>query len=138
MKIGELAQRSGLSCHTIRYYERIGLLPYADRDGGGQRDYDKTILTWVCFLKNLKATGMPLAQMLEYATLRDKGDASITERRQKLEQHRKKVAQDIKQLQENLQLLDKKIIAYQTIEQEIEQGTTNTDLESRFRQLAKS
>jgi hypothetical protein len=50
MKIGELARRqTGLSAHTIRYYERIGLLPYADRDRSRQRDYDASILTWIEF-----------------------------------------------------------------------------------------
>jgi DNA-binding transcriptional MerR regulator len=50
MKIGELAKRSELSAHTIRYYERIGLLPYADRDRSGQHDYDASILIWIKFL----------------------------------------------------------------------------------------
>jgi len=60
MKIGELAKRTGLSAHTIRYYERIALLPRAERDYGGQRDYDESILAWISFLKRLKATGMPI------------------------------------------------------------------------------
>ena len=47
MKIGELARRSGLSAYTLRYYERIGLLPYATRDGAGRRDYDASILAWI-------------------------------------------------------------------------------------------
>ena len=55
MKIGDLARRSGLSVHTIRYYERIGLLPRADRDASGHRDYDAAILTWIGFLDRIKA-----------------------------------------------------------------------------------
>ena len=53
MKIGELAKRSGLSAHTIRYYERIGLLPYAHRDQSSHRDYDESILTWIEFVDRL-------------------------------------------------------------------------------------
>lgn len=49
MKIGELARRTGLSLDTIRYYERIGLLPPADRNAARQRDYDPSILTWIAF-----------------------------------------------------------------------------------------
>ena len=67
MKIGELAKRSGLSAHTIRYYERIGLLPYADRDQSSQRDYDASILIWIAFLGRLKTTGwvpLPTLQRL--------------------------------------------------------------------------
>lgn len=70
MKIGELVKRSGLSAHTIRYYERIGLLPHADRDQSGQRDYDASILIWIEFLDRLKTTGMPIREMLRYAALR--------------------------------------------------------------------
>ncbi len=73
MKIGELAKRSGLSAHTIRYYERIGLLPYADRDQSSQRDYDASILIWIAFLGRLKTTGMPIREMLRYAALRESG-----------------------------------------------------------------
>ncbi len=69
MKIGTLARRSGLSAHTLRYYERIGLLPYADRDGSGQRDYDASILNWIEFLGRLKAANMPIREMLRYAEL---------------------------------------------------------------------
>ncbi|MEY9413635.1 DNA-binding transcriptional MerR regulator [Bradyrhizobium japonicum] len=70
MKIGDLAKRTGLSAHTLRYYERIGLLPYADRDRSGQRDFDASILTWIAFLDRLKTTGMPIRDMLRYAALR--------------------------------------------------------------------
>jgi 4-carboxymuconolactone decarboxylase len=70
MRIGEIARLSGLSAHTLRYYERIGLLPYADRDRSGQRDYDASILAWTEFLGRLKTTGMPIREMLRYAALR--------------------------------------------------------------------
>lgn len=73
MKIGELAKRAGLSAHTLRYYERIGLLPRADRDASGQRDYDASILVWIGFLERLKTTGMPIREMLRYAALREQG-----------------------------------------------------------------
>ena len=57
MKIGELARRSGRSAHTLRYYERIGLLPPPRRDDSGQRDYDASVLVWLAFLERLRATG---------------------------------------------------------------------------------
>ena len=80
MKIGELAKRSGLSAHTIRYYERIGLLPYAVRDQSRRRDYDTSILTWIEFLGRLKSTGMPIRDMLRYAELREKGGTEAQRR----------------------------------------------------------
>ena len=75
MKIGELAKRSGLTAHTIRYYERIGLIPHAVRDESRQRDYDASILIWIEFLGRLKTAGLPIREMLRYAALRDCGAA---------------------------------------------------------------
>ncbi|HEV2673335.1 MAG TPA: MerR family transcriptional regulator, partial [Aliidongia sp.] len=72
MKIGDLAKRTGMSTHTLRYYERIGLLPYAPRSSS-QREYDESILPWIEFLGRLKTTGMPIRDMVRYAGLRAKG-----------------------------------------------------------------
>ncbi|MCJ2093802.1 MerR family transcriptional regulator [Methylobacterium sp. J-072] len=112
MKIGDLARRSGLSAHTLRYYERIGLLPYADRDRAGRRDYDASILTWIAFLGRLKATGMPISEMLRYATLRAQGTPTGPERRQVLERHREQVRHRIAEFQSCLLVLDSKIAGY--------------------------
>src|SRR5260370_19502727 len=88
MKIGELAKRSELTAHTIRYYERIGLLPYADRNQSRQRDYDASILTWIEFLGRLKTTGMPIRDMLRYAALLERGVCTQPERPELLDRHR--------------------------------------------------
>lgn len=112
MKIGQLVRRSGLTAHTIRYYERIGLLPYADRDQSGQRDYDQSILTWIEFLGHLKATGMPIREMLHYAALREAGPATEAGRRELLEQHRDRVRVQLAELSECLLVLDAKIAGY--------------------------
>ncbi|MBD0414445.1 MerR family transcriptional regulator [Oryzicola mucosus] len=120
MKIGELAQRSGLSAYTIRYYERIGLLPYADRDASRQRDYDASILTWIAFLGRLKATGMPIQEMLRYAMLRQQGPQTNAERMALLKAHRQGVAAQIAELQASLLVLDTKIAGYADAEKRIE------------------
>ena len=112
MKIGELARRSGLSAHTIRYYEKIGLLPYADRDRSSQRDYDASILVWIAFLGRLKKTGMPIREMLEYAALRERGAGTEAERRDLLVRHRERVRARIAEMQESLLALDAKIAGY--------------------------
>src|SRR5207344_2174707 len=112
MKIGELAKRSGLTAHTIRYYERIGLLPYADRNQSRHRDYDASILTWIAFLGRLKTTGMPIRDMLRYAALRDEGEATGPARRRMLEVHRELVRTQIADLRECLLVLDTKIAGY--------------------------
>lgn len=112
MKIGELAQRSGLSAHTLRYYERIGLLPRVHRNSSRQRDYDLTILTWIEFLRRLKTTGMPLREMLRYARLREMGPKTKSERRRLLETHREQVRSNLAELQSCLASLDFKIATY--------------------------
>lgn len=129
MKIGELAKRTGLSAHTIRYYERIGLLPFADRDAGGQRDYDDSILIWIEFLGRLKTTGMPIREMLCYAALREQGHETGPERRALLEAHRERVREHIAELEACLLVLDTKIDTYV----EAEKGTQN-DKPNRNRQ----
>jgi len=112
MKIGDLARRSGLSAHTIRYYERIGLLPPADRDAAGRRDYDVSILVWLDFLGRLKATGMPIREMLSYARMRNEGAATEQGRHDLLVAHREQVRARIAELQSCLSVLDKKIAGY--------------------------
>ncbi|GAB2183904.1 MerR family transcriptional regulator [Roseibium sp. LAB1] len=116
MRIGDLAEKSGLSTDTLRYYEKIGLLPRPLRDGGGRRVYDATILRWIDFLDRLKATGMGIKDRLRYAELRTKGAASLTERRKLLEVHRGKVAGDIARMTEMLDVLDDKIDLYRRME----------------------
>jgi DNA-binding transcriptional MerR regulator len=129
MKISELAKRTGLSAHTIRYYERIGLLPFADRDTGGQRDYDETVLVWIGFLKRLKTTGMPIREMLQYAELRAQGDQTGPERRALLEQHRERVRAHLAELEDSLLVLDTKIDSYV----EAEKRTQNHDNSNQIR-----
>lgn len=116
MLIGDLAEKSGLSVDTLRYYEKIGLIPKAPRDAGGRRVYDSTALRWVDFLDRLKATGMGIRDRLRYAELRAKGQASLTARREMLQGHREKVAEDIARLTEMLDVLDDKICLYRKME----------------------
>lgn len=111
MKIGELSQKSGFSAHTLRYYEKIGLLPRAGRSSG-QRDYGAETLIWLAFIARLKATNMPLAEMIAYARLRAKGAPTLAARRDLLAAHRKRVKAQVALLQESLAVLDKKISTY--------------------------
>jgi len=120
MKIGDLAKRSGLSAHTLRYYERIGLLPYADRDRSGQRDYGAEILTWIEFLGRLKTTGMPIRDMLRYAELVGGGDSTLGPRREMLEEHRERIRAHMADLKACLRVLDGKIAFYTEAEERTE------------------
>jgi DNA-binding transcriptional MerR regulator len=126
MKIGELAQRTGLSAHTIRYCERIGLLPQARRDRSKQREYDASVLAWIDFIGRLKATGMPIREMLRYARLRDAGVRTNGQRRKLLEEHRERARADLAELKASLIVLDKKIAGYADAETRMkEHGSHN-------------
>lgn len=112
MRIGELAAISGLSAHTIRYYERIGLMPAASRNGSRHRTYDNQTLVWIEFLGRLKTTGMPLRDMVRYAKLRDLGAVSQAERQALLMAHRDVVQAHVDELTDCLAVLDAKIAGY--------------------------
>jgi DNA-binding transcriptional MerR regulator len=118
LTIAEMAERTGLSAHTLRYYERIGLLDPVRRGIGGQRRYGEEDLQWVTFLQRLRATGMPIRDMQRYADLRRRGDSTITERRELLEDHRDELITRIEELQRELQALTDKIGHYAQLENE--------------------
>lgn len=117
LTISKMAKRLDLSAHTIRYYERIGLFDPVGRGGNGHRVYAEKDVLWAEFLLRLKATGMPIQQMLRYAELRRSGDSTLAERRELLEQHRRDVQAQISQLSQSLEVLDNKIQIYHQLEQ---------------------
>jgi DNA-binding transcriptional MerR regulator len=118
LTIAEAAERTGLSAHTLRYYERIGLLDPVRRGVGGQRRYGEEDLQWVTFLQRLRATGMPIRDMQRYADLRRAGDSTIPERRMLLEEHRDELIARIEELQRELRALTDKINFYAELETE--------------------
>ena len=112
MKIGLFAQKVNLSAHTLRYYEKRGLIK-VDRDQSGQRSYNENDLAWVQFIQRLKDTGMHLKDIQRYADLRYQGDSSLKERFEMLQKHRSFVKEQIKNWQISPKKLDHKIEWYQ-------------------------
>lgn len=88
MKISEVADKTGLSISTIRYYERSGLCPHVQRGPDGQRQFSQKDADWLTLLASLRATGMPLAKMRSFAALYAAGDATIPDRKTALLAHR--------------------------------------------------
>lgn len=108
MTIQEFSKRIGASPHTIRYYEKIGLLNKVKRTTGGHRWFDERDILWFDFIIRLKETGMPLEEILCYARLRMEGKSTLPDRRHLLERHAKSLAQEITKLQNHqLKLLEK-------------------------------
>ena len=116
LTIAEVAQRTGLTAHTLRYYERIGLIAAVPRAPGGQRRYADADMDWLAFLLRLRETGMPIQGMQAFARLRSQGDASASERREVLEQHFAEVQARVAALQQSMQVLALKIAHYRAIE----------------------
>jgi DNA-binding transcriptional MerR regulator len=122
LTIQEMSQFTGLSAHTLRYYEKIGLIVSVFRDENGYRLYSKEDIQWVEFLNCLRAIGMPIQQMQKYAALRREGDKTITQRRKMLEDYHNQVQQQILKMKQNLIAVQEKINKYGKMEEAYEQS----------------
>src|SRR3954470_520612 len=117
LTIAEAAERTGVSAHTLRYYERIGALREPpERAPSGHRRYTERDLSWIVLLTCLRVTGMPIATMLRYAELAREGTATAAERKALLLAHRQEVLARVEQLNQNLTMIDRKIESYDEIE----------------------
>lgn len=103
---------TGLSSHSLRYYEKIGLVGGVGRNKQGYRQYADADLSWIEFLLRLRATGMPIRDMKRFSDLRSKGDSTINERREMLENHEEKIKTQIQELMEHLARIQEKVSFY--------------------------
>ena len=111
--IAEAARRTGVSVHTLRYYERAGLVVSpVDRTSGGRRRYRELDLKWITICTKLRATGMPIRGLRRYAELVVAGPGNEKERLALLEAHRADVLAKLAEIQENLKTIDYKIGVY--------------------------
>lgn len=117
--IRTMAARCGMTTHTLRYYERVGLIQPVDRAQNGHRRYSDADEAWLKFLHCMRDTNMPIREMQRYARLREDGAASSLERRKILEEHRATVAGQIAALEKAHALLSHKIANYRNIEERI-------------------
>jgi DNA-binding transcriptional MerR regulator len=112
LSIAATAERTGVSAHTLRYYERIGLIDPVPRDESGRRLYRDDDLVRVDFLRKLRSTGMPIVQMQEYVDLVRKGPSTEPARLRLLEEHRRRVINDLEHLNDCLGAINFKIDRY--------------------------
>lgn len=119
MYISEISERSGLSIHTLRYYEKEGLLTNISRNESGRRVYSEVDLTWLIWIQRLKSTGMTLGDIKRFSALRSMGDSSISDRKNMLIGHAKKLKADIQRLNDELDIVEFKVEAYQEKENEL-------------------
>ena len=108
-----------MTAHTLRYYERVGLIQPVGRARNGHRRYSEADEAWLNFLHCMRATNMSIREMQRYAELREKGDATSLLRRQLLEDHQAAIAAQIVALEKAHSLLTHKIANYKVIEERI-------------------
>ncbi len=113
MKIAEVSKRMNLSQDTLRYYERIGLIPPVKRNASGIRDYTDKDLGWIEFIKCMRGAGLSIESLIEYVKLFGEGEQTAQARKDILFEEREKLIERITSMQETLERLNKKIESYE-------------------------
>lgn len=118
--VGEVAKITGLSPHTLRYYDKQGLMPFLQKDENGVRNFRKLDIQWLQVIECMKVSGFSIAEMRHYADLVRRGDETLGERLEFFEERRQRTRDKIKELELSLDALNYKCWYYQ---QAVEAGT---------------
>ena len=115
MKIAEVSKLLDISADTLRYYERIGLIPKIHRDKSGNRDYTELNCKRIIFIKCMRNAGMPIEILIEYVTLLQEGEHTAGVRKELLLEQREHLQDKIDELQQMLSYLNGKIDKYDEV-----------------------
>jgi len=121
MNISEVSKIYGISADTLRYYERVGLIPHVPRKPNGIRDYDQASCGWVEFIRCMRGAGLPIEALIEYVTLYQQGEATWEARRQILIEQRDRLKEHLEKIQTTLTRLNYKIEHYDLVSHNAEQ-----------------
>ena len=113
LTIKEVSEKYAITIDTLRYYERIGLLPRVQRNNSGYRVYSEYDENWIFYIKSMRDAGVSIETLIEYVTLFQQGIQTISTRKELLLEQRKELAERIASMQEVLDRLDKKIDGYE-------------------------
>ncbi|WP_088225128.1 MerR family transcriptional regulator [Desulfosporosinus sp. FKB] len=113
MTIAEVSEKYDLTQDTLRYYERIRLIPRVNRNKNGIRDYTEEDCRWVEFIKCMRNAGLPIEALIEYVALFQQGDTTIGARKELLTDQRKQLIQKMEDMQKTLERLNYKIKVYE-------------------------
>ena len=127
MKIAKVSEQFDISSDTLRYYERIGLLPPVNRNDSGIRDFTELDLKRVEFVKCMRRAGLPIEVLIEYYGLVEQGDETIEARKEILKEQRAQIVSRMEEMQKTLDLLDHKIGIYANTLLEKEKELIETD-----------
>ena len=112
MTITEISRKYNIPPETLRYYERIGMIPRVTRNKNNIRDYAEQDCRWVEFVKGLRTAGVPVEVLIDYVGLYQQGDVTIEARRELFIEQRDRLLTQMEELQKTLECLDYKIAAY--------------------------
>ncbi len=112
--IAQAAKRCGLTAHTLRFYDKEGLLPYVDRTPGGIRSFKESDFEWLHVINCLKDTGMPIKKIKEFIDFCMQGDETLPQRLEIIRNHKKDVEAQMAQLKEHMETIDYKLRYYET------------------------
>ena len=113
MTIAEVSRKYDISADTLRYYERIGLIPPVPRTRGGLRDYGEESCGWIQLMKCMRAAGVQIEALIEYVDLFQQGDATLDDRKALLVEQRDQLVSRMAEMQASLDLLNQKIDRYE-------------------------
>ena len=125
MTIAEVSKKYDISADTLRYYERIGLIPKVHRNKSGIRDYTEEDCGWVEFVKCMRRAGLQIEAIIEYVELYFQGDSTVEARKNILIEQRDRLACKIEEMQGTLERLNKKIERYECINKSLDDKTKN-------------
>ncbi|APM37621.1 MerR family transcriptional regulator [Clostridium kluyveri] len=113
MMIAEVSQKYDITADTLRYYERVGLIPPVNRNASGIRNYTEEDCNWVGFIKCMRSAGLSIEVLVEYVTMFQRGNSTIKARKELLIEQRRQLIERINEMKQTLERLDMKIDGYE-------------------------
>lgn len=139
--VGEIANKLNIAPSTIRYYDKEGLIPFVERSSGGIRMFKDSDFEWLSIIECLKQTGMSIKEIKTFIDWCMQGDETISQRKALIEKQREIILEQIKQMQETLEMLDYKTWYYETAEKagtcKIHETFNEEDIPEEFRDAYK-
>lgn len=113
MMIAEVSKKYDITADTLRYYERVGLIPPVNRNASGIRNYTEEDCNWVGFIKCMRSAGLSIEVLVEYVTMFQQGNSTIKARKELLIEQRRQLTERINEMKQTLERLDMKIDGYE-------------------------
>lgn len=125
MKISEVSEKFGITIQTLRYYERIGIIPKVNRNSSGIRDYDKRDLNWIHYIQALRAAGASIESIKQYVSLVELGPTTRECRKEILLEQKDELIKKREEINEALFRMNRKLDEYHSYVIELEKNTKN-------------